>query len=67
MLQITTGNLNSNLENHNKSMKVIFQFIINGQNFNTQYLEIDGSPMNQLMILSMIEKILSDYRMVPAR
>ena len=72
MLQITTGNLNSNfkdstLENQNKSMKVVVQFIINGQNFDTQYLEIDGSPMNQLMILSMIEKILSDYRMVPAR
>lgn len=67
MLQITTDNLNSKLENHNKSMKVVFQFIIIGQNFDTRYLEIDGTPMNKSMIFSMIEKILSDYRMMPAK
>lgn len=70
MLQLSTGNLNSNFSDSkykNQSMRIVIQFMINGVGFDTRYVEINGVPMNKMMMLAIIEKILSEYRMVPAK
>ena len=69
MLQLTTGNLNSNFSDSkykNQPMRMVVQFMINGVGFDTRYMEINDVPMNQMMMLAIIDKILSEYKMVPA-
>ena len=47
-------------------MRMVVQFMINGVGFDTRYIEINDVPVNQMMMLAIIDKILSEYKMVPA-
>ena len=71
LYNIATLNLNglrdTNAKDKNQEMKIMMQFTINEENFNIHYMEIDGVPMDQLMIEAVVEGILSDYKIIPAK
>ena len=50
-----------------QAAKMLIQFVINGQNFNIQHMEINGIVMNDLAITSIVNTIISSYRLTPSR
>ena len=50
-----------------ESVKMTMQFVINGQNFNVQHMEINGVVMNNLAINAIVNTIISSYRLTPSR
>lgn len=47
---------------YNAPAKIKVQFIVNGNNFNLEYVDINGVSMNLIERAGIIEKVLSEYK-----
>ncbi len=47
---------------YNAPAKIKVQFIVNGSNFNLEYVDINGVSMNLIERAGIIEKVLSEYK-----